>query len=70
MVKLEIFARNYLVPTQRLVFTARMRHFAYGGTINKIVPFNQEIDDLLADNTPFDAVLFKRLYGLLIPFRL
>jgi hypothetical protein len=79
MVKLEIFARNYLVPTQRLIFTARMRdllfimvcrHFAYGGTINKIVPFKQEIDDLLADNTPFDAVLFKRLYGLLIPFRL
>ena len=79
MVKLEIFARNHIIPNQRLVFTPRMRdllfimvcrHFAYGGTINKILPFQQEIENLLADHTPFDAILFKRLHGLLTPFRL
>ena len=79
MVKQEIFARNHITPNQRLAFTSRMRdllfimvcrQFAYGGTINKILPFKQEIEDLLADHTPFDAVLFKRLHGLLIPFRL
>jgi hypothetical protein len=79
MVKQEIFARNHIVPNQRLEFTSRMRdllfimvcrHFTYGGTINKILPFKQEIEDSLADHTPFDAVLFKRLHGLLILFRL
>ena len=75
-VKLEIFARNHIIPNQRLVFTPRMRdllfimvcrHFAYGRSINKILPFQQDIEELLADNTPFDAVLFKRLHGLLTP---
>jgi hypothetical protein len=79
MIKLEIFARNPIIPNQRLVFTPCMRdllfimvcrHFAYGRTINKILPFQQDIEELLADNTPFDAVLFKRLHGLLTPFRL
>lgn len=77
MVELEIFARNHLIPNQRLVHTPRMkellyimvcRRFAYGGTINKILPFQQEIEDLLAENTPFDAVLYQRLHGLLTPF--
>jgi hypothetical protein len=36
------------------------RHFAYGGTINKMVPFKQEID----------GVLYIRFHGLLTPFRL
>ena len=53
-----------------LLFIMVCRHFAYGGTINKILPFKQEIEDLLADNTSFDAALFKRLHGLLTPFRL
>ena len=51
MVKLKIFARNHIIPNQRLVFTPRMRdllfimvcrHIAYGGTINKILPLNKK----------------------------
>ena len=77
MVKLEIFARNYIIPTQRLVFTARMRdllfiivcrHFAYGGTINKILPFKQEIEDLLADNTPLMLSFLNAFMDCLLPF--
>jgi len=76
MVKLEIFARNYIIPTQRLVFTARMRdllfiivcrHFAYGGTINKILPFKQEIEDLLADNTPLMLSFLNAFMDCLLP---
>jgi hypothetical protein len=52
---------------QELLFIMVCRYFAYGGTIDKILPFEQEIEDLLADNTPFDAVLYKRLHGLLSP---
>jgi hypothetical protein len=79
VVQLEIFARNHLIPSQRLVLTTRKkkllfimvcRHFAYGGTINKIVPFKQEIEDLLADNIPYDSVLYTRLHGLLTAFHL
>ena len=56
MVKLEIFARDHIIPNQRLVFTPRMRdhlfimvcrHIAYGGTINN------DIDDP-ADHPPSD----------------
>ena len=45
-----------------------LRKLYDGGTINKILSFQQEIDDLLADNNPFDAVLYT--HGLLTPFRL
>ena len=54
--------------TERL-FIMVCRHFAYAGTINKILPFREEFETILLETSYYNRQLYQALHGLLIPFR-
>ena len=81
LLKMEIFGREHLIPgltipispsMDRQLFIMVCRHFAYGGTMNHVIPLKKEFEDLLADRhvDNQDLELYDRLQGLLTPFRL
>jgi hypothetical protein len=45
------------------------RHFANAGTIDKILPFHEEFELMMADIPYYSRTLYNRLHCLLIPFR-
>lgn len=62
---------EYIVTTimNERLFIMVCRHFAYAGTIDKLLSFQEEFEMILIDVTHYSRVLFDKLHGLLIPFR-
>ena len=78
LLTMELYTRNQLIPGPGYVVTETMterlfimvcRHFAYAGTINKILPFREEFETILSETSYYNRPLYQALHGLLIPFR-
>ena len=54
---------------QRL-FIMVCRHFAYTDTIDKILPFQEEFEQMMDDIPYYSRQLYNKFHGLLIPFRI
>jgi len=78
LLNMELYARNQLILNPDYIVTMTMnerlfimvcRHFAYAGTIDKILPFREEFELIMAETPYYNRTLYQALHGLLIPFR-
>ena len=71
LLNMELYAR-YIVTTamNERLFIMVCRHFAYAGAIDKILPFQDEFEQMMDDIPYYSRQLYNNLYGLLIPFRI
>ena len=74
---MELYARNMLIPGPAYIVTMTMnerlfmmvrRHFAYAGTIDKILTIQEEFELMMTETPYYSRTLYQRLHGLLIPF--
>ena len=78
LLNMELYARNVLIPGPAYIVTMTMnerlfimvcRHFAYAGTIDKILPFQEEFELLMAETPYYSRTIYQKIHGLLNPFR-
>jgi hypothetical protein len=78
LLNMELYARNKLIPGPDYIVTSTRnerlfimvcRHFAYAGTIDKILPFREEFESIMLETCYYNRPLYQALHGLLIPFR-
>ena len=78
LLNMELYARNVLIPSPAYIVTMTMnerlfimvcRHFAYAGTIDKILPSQEEFESLMAETPYYSRTIYQKIHGLLNPFR-
>jgi len=71
LLHMELYARNKLITEtmNEQLFIMVCRHFAYAGTIDKILPFRDEFESIMLETSYYNRPLYQVLHGLLIPFR-